>query len=291
VTCYCIIVCYRPNLAHLSRLCALVMADGCKVILVDNTELPYLASDNVPDGCVLITLGDNSGIARAQNVGVAAALSAGATVLVFFDQDSTIEPQLVKSLLGALHEGTAEIVSPLCVDDATGVALPSMRVSRFGWVTGVHAAGATSPYPVDMVISSGTVATRQVFDIAGNFDEGLFIDHVDGEWCIRCRARRIPIYVIPTAVMRHSIGSRYVKLGPLTIQVHSPTRCYYQIRNCFLLFRKPHIPMLLAVQQLASVVASRIMLLFFVKDRFSYLKSYLFAVRDGLKGITGARRV
>jgi rhamnosyltransferase len=284
-------VCYRPNLAHLSRLCALVMADGCKVILVDNTELPYLAGDNVPDGCTLITLGNNLGIARAQNVGAEAALSAGATVLVFFDQDSTIEPRLVKSLVGAIHEGTAEIVSPLCVDDATGMALPSMRVSRFGWVTWVHAAGATSPYPVDMVISSGTVATREVFDIAGNFDEGLFIDHVDAEWCIRCRARQIPIYVIPTAVMRHSIGSRYVKLGPLTIQVHSPTRCYYQIRNCFLIFRKPHIPFFFAVQQLASVTVSRTMLLFFVKDRFSYLKSYLFAVRDGLKGVTGARRV
>jgi rhamnosyltransferase len=284
-------VCYRPNLAHLSRLCALVIADGCKVILVDNTELPYLAGDNVPDGCTLITLGNNSGIARAQNVGVATALSAGATVLVFFDQDSTIESGLVKSLVGAVHEGTAEIVSPLCVDDATGMALPSMRVSRFGRVTWVHAAGATSPYPVDMVISSGTVATREVFDIAGNFDEGLFIDHVDAEWCMRCRARQVPIYVIPTAVMRHSIGSRYVKLGPLTIQVHSPARCYYQIRNCFLMFRKPHIPLLFAVQQLASVALSRTILLFLVKDRFSYLKSYLFAVRDGLKGVTGAGRV
>jgi rhamnosyltransferase len=284
-------VCYRPNLAHLSRLCALVIADGCKVILVDNTELPYLAGDNVPDGCTLITLGDNSGIARAQNVGVATALSAGATVLVFFDQDSTIESGLVKSLVGAVHEGTAEIVSPLCVDDATGMALPSMRVSRFGRVTWVHAAGATTPYPVDMVISSGTVATREVFDIVGNFDEGLFIDHVDAEWCMRCRARQVPIYVIPTAVMRHSIGSRYVKLGPLTIQVHSPARCYYQIRNCFLMFRKPHIPLLFAVQQLASVALSRTILLFLVKDRFSYLKSYLFAVRDGLKGVTGAGRV
>ena len=93
-------------------------------------------------------------------------------------------------------------------------------------------------YPVDMVISSGTVATREVFDIAGNFDEGLFIDHVDAEWCIRCRARQIPIYVIPTAVMRHSIGSRYVKLGPLTIQVHSPTRMLLSDKELFPYFSK-----------------------------------------------------
>lgn len=284
-------MCYHPNVAQVSRLCGAVLADGCEVIVVDNTESPYLTDKNVLDGCTLITLGNNSGIARAQNVGVAAALSAGATVLVFFDQDSKIRPGLVKSLVGAIHEGTAEIVSPLCVDDATGAPLPSVRVGRYGWVTSVYATGATGPYPVDMIISSGTVATREVFEIAGNFDEGLFIDHVDGEWCIRCRARQIPIYVIPTVVMRHSIGNRHFRLGPLTVMAHSSTRCYYQIRNCLLIFRKPHIPFLFAVQQLASVVVNRTLLLFFVKDRFSYLKSYLFAVRDGLKGVTGARPV
>jgi rhamnosyltransferase len=291
VTICCIIVCYRPDVAQLLSLSGSVLNSRTQVILVDNTEAPYLESGKLPDGCTLITLGYNSGIAHAQNIGVAAALAAGARVLVFFDQDSKIEPGLVAVLVAALHPGTAEIVSPLCIDDATGMALPSTRVSRFGWVTWVHAAGATRPYPVDMVISSGTVATREVFDIAGNFDEELFIDHVDAEWCIRCRAKQIPIYIIPTAVMRHSIGSRYVKLGPLTILVHSPARCYYQIRNCFLMFRKPHIPFLFAVQQLASVTVSRTILLFFVKDRFSYLKSYLFAVRDGLKGVTGARQV
>jgi rhamnosyltransferase len=140
-----------------------------------------------------------------------------------------------------------------------------------------------------MVISSGTAATRQVFEIAGTFDDGLFIDFVDAEWCLRCRSMQIPIYVVPGLVMRHSVGLRHFRFGTLTISVHSPVRCYYQIRNSFLLFRKPHIPVIFALKQLAATVVSRTILLFIVEDRLSYLKSYLFAVRDGLKGVTGAR--
>lgn len=285
----CIIVGYRPDVAQLLGLCARVAADGVKVIVVDNSEIPSLDGGALPAGCTLITLGYNSGIAHAQNVGVAAALVADAKVLVFFDQDSRIRPGFVRSLITAIGEGRAEIVSPLCVDDATGVPLPSLRVSRYGWSAPVHIADAAGRYPVDTVISSGTVATRQVFETAGGFDDGLFIDFVDVEWCLRCRSMQIPIYVVPSLVMRHSVGLRHFRFGTLTISVHSPARCYYQIRNSFLLFRKPHIPLIFALKQLASTVVSRTVLLFFVEDRLSYLKSYLFGVRDGLKGVVGAR--
>jgi rhamnosyltransferase len=288
MTC-CIIVCYRPDVAQLAGLCNHVLGDNAKVILVDNSEVPYLDGENVPDRCSLITLGYNSGIAHAQNVGVAAALAAGATVLVFFDQDSKIGPGFLNRLVSAIAVGTPEIVAPLYVDDVTDIALPSVRVGRYGLPIPVHQVDSSGRYPVDMVISSGTVATREVFDLAGTFDEGLFIDFVDAEWCLRCRSKQIPIYVVPTAVMRHSIGSRHVRFGPLTILVHSSTRCYYQIRNGFLLLRKRHVPLVFSLQQIASVLFSRIVLLFRVENRSDYIKAYLSAVRDGLKGVAGPR--
>jgi rhamnosyltransferase len=284
----CIIVSYRPDVSRLARLCANLQSDGATVILVDNTEIPYLKNDMVPGGCTLITLGFNSGIAHAQNVGVAAALAASAAVLVFFDQDSKIEPGFLNSLVASIHAGTPEIVAPLCIDEASDGAQPAERLNRYGLPTMVHDADALARYPVDIVVSSGTAATREVFAIAGTFDEDLFIDFVDSEWCLRCRSKNIPIYVVPTSVMRHSVGSGRIRLGPLTISIHSPARCYYQIRNAFLLFRKSCVPRAFAAKQLSAVLLSRILLLLFVKDRLSYLKSYLFAVRDGIKGGTGA---
>ena len=289
VTICCIIVCYRPDIAQVMCLCRQALADGATVVLVDNTEIPYLRPGTLPDGCTLITLGWNSGIGHALNVGVARALAAGAAVIAFFDQDSKVDPGLLKRLAAAIQPGIPEIVSPLCVDDRTNAALPSLRLSRHGMSIPVHRADLSSRYPVDIVISSGTVATREVFDLAGTFDESLFIDFVDTEWCLRCRAKQIPIYVIPTALMRHSIGSRHFGFGPLTILVHSSTRCYYQIRNSFLLLRKRHVPLVFSVKQIISVVSSRIVLLFGVEDRTGYVKAYWSALRDGVTGISGAR--
>ena len=277
-------MCYRPEVAQLAGLCTHVLGDGAKVILVDNTEAPYLDSENLPDRCSLITLGYNSGIAHAQNVGVAASLAAGASILAFFDQDSRIGPGFLAGLVSAITAGTPEIVAPLYVDDVTDIVLPSVRVGRYGLPTAVHRVDASNRYPVDIVISSGTVATREVFDLAGSFDAGLFIDFVDTEWCLRCRGKQIPIYVVPAVVMRHSIGSRHFKFGPLTVLVHSSTRCYYQIRNSLLLLRQRHVPLIFSLQQIASVLCSRIVLLF--ADRKSVeLHQGVFICRAGrIKG-------
>jgi rhamnosyltransferase len=138
------------------------------------------------------------------------------------------------------------------------------------------------------VISSGTAATREVFEVAGTFDEGLFIDFVDTEWCLRCRSKSISIRVVPSAVMHHRIGSKSINLGITTVFVHSPVRCYYQLRNCFHLFRKGHIPFLFALRETASVFFNRALLLLFVRDRSAYAKAYFRALRDGSRGVTGS---
>jgi rhamnosyltransferase len=286
-TSYCIVVSYRPNVLRLLDLCGKLVAGGAKVVLVDNTDAPALGRDDLPDGCTLIPLGYNSGIAHAQNVGVRAALDQGAGVLLFFDQDSEIEAGLVGGLTAALDVGVAEIVSPLCIDEATGIPLPAEDIGRYGWSTQVHCPDAIDRYPVDIVISSGMAATRLAFEKVGAFDEEFFIDYVDSEWCLRCRAKGVSIYVVPKVVMRHSIGSRHVQIGVLGISVHGPERCYYQIRNCFLLFRKPHVPFMFSLKQLLITVVSKTLLLPFVEGRLSYAKAYLLAVRDGLAGRTG----
>ncbi len=285
---FCIVVTYRPDVPRLFDLCRKLAGDGAKVVLIDNTEKPAIDRNDLPDDCMLTTLGYNSGIAHAQNEGVRAALDAGADVLLFFDQDSKVEVGLVNALTAALDVTSAEVASPLCIDDATGMPLPAEKIGRYGWSTQVYDRDAVHRYPVDIVISSGMAATRRAVEMVGAFDEDFFIDFVDSEWCLRCRASRVPIYVVPNVVMRHSIGSRHFHVGKLGISVHNPARCYYQIRNCFLLFRKPMVPFLFAVKQLLITVSSKLLLLPFVEDRSSYLKAYLIAVKDGLSARTGA---
>lgn len=286
---YSVIVCYRPDVPQLLQLCKSLLADGSKVILVDNTEAPYLADQQQLADCQLITLGLNRGIAHAQNVGIATA--AGADVIVFFDQDSKIEPGFLSVLLSPLNIGTPDIVSPLYFDDTSNVELPSLRVSRYGVSRAVQRGDSPRPYPVDVVISSGTAATKEVFEVAGTLDEGLFIDFVDTEWCLRCRSKQISIRVVPSAVMHQRIGGKSINLGITTVFVHSPIRCYYQLRNCFHLFRRRHIPILFAFRETVSVFFNRALLILIVGDKLAYTKAYLCALRDGLKGVTGSKPV
>lgn len=287
-TCFCIIVSFRPDVARLTELCSSLVAEGAAVVVVDNTETPSFDPARMPEGCTLIQLGYNSGIAHAQNVGVRAALEARAEIVLFFDQDSKVEAGFVASLVSALDPSVAEVVAPLCVDEATGMPLAAEDLGRFGWSKDVYRPEAKTRYPVDISISSGMAVTRRAVESVGPFDEDYFIDFVDSDWCLRCREKRVPIYVVPGVVMQHTIGSRHFNVGPLGISVHGPRRCYYQIRNCFLLFRKPHIPFLYSLKQLLGTLASRAVLTLFVDGRLAYLKAYLSGIRDGFMGRTGA---
>ena len=286
---YSVIVCYHPDVPKLLQTCKHLGADGSSVVLVDNTEDPTLTLQEFPDNCTLITLGFNSGIAHAQNIGIEAAINAGANIIAFFDQDSTISADFLTNLTAPLAEGVLKVVSPLYIDDISGEELPSVRVDKFGKTSTIHHDDATEPYQVDIVISSGTAATREVFELAGKFDESFFIDFVDTEWCLRCRAKNIPIYVVPQARMLHRIGSKSIQLGRFTLLVHSPTRCYYQLRNCFHLLNKQHIPPIFALKQMTSVFISRMMLLLFVNNRSAYIKAYLMGIRDGFNGVVGKK--
>lgn len=284
-----VIVCYRPDRRQLASLCEHLSSDGSRVILVDNTEPDQPGALSPSGDGQLIRVGFNSGIAHAQNVGIGAALAANVDVIVFFDQDSTIHPGFLSALLGPLNLGKPDIVSPLYLDADSRAELPSLRVSRHGFPRAVHREGGMHPYPVDVIISSGTAATREVFAVAGNMDEALFIDFVDTEWCLRCRHHQIPIRVVPTAVMHQRIGSQSVNFGVTTVLVHSPIRCYYQLRNCFHLFRRRHVPLVFAMRETLTVFLNRLLLLLIVKNKRAYVKAYACALRDGLKGVTGAK--
>jgi rhamnosyltransferase len=284
-----VIVGYRPDQHRLLTLCESLVADGSSVVIVDNTESSYLDEAVFSDQCRVIALGANTGIAHAQNVGVKVAIADGAGVIAFFDQDSTVSVGVLRTLVSYLEIGTPNLVSPLCIDDFTGSELPSQRVSKCGLPVATYRGNNSAPYDVDVVISSGIAATREVFEVAGPLDEGLFIDFVDTEWCLRCRGRGISIRVVPAAVMTHRIGVKSIRLWRFTVSEHSPDRCYYQIRNCFHLFRRPHVPLLFALKETLSTFMSRVLLLLFHVRRLHYFSAYLAATKDGLAGVLGQK--
>jgi rhamnosyltransferase len=288
---YSVIVCYNPDVNSLKSICYVLKSNKCSVILVENTESSSLLRNLDFSDYTIIHMGENAGVAHAQNVGIKCAIEKSADTIVFFDQDSIIENDFLPCLLAPLNTGEPRVVAPVFFDNAKGFEFPSMRLNKYGFLTKICRGNKQVPYDVDVIISSGTAATIETFDIAGLMDEDFFIDFVDTEWCLRCRTKNIPIQVVPTAIMKHSIGETSINFGIMRGFVHSPERCYYKIRNCFLLFRKEDIPFLLASKEILSALIHHTILFIFVKNRASYAKNYILAFYHGIKGIAGKKPV
>jgi len=71
--------------------------------------------------------------------------------------------------------------------------------------------------------------------------------------------------------------------------VHNPARCYYQIRNCFLLFNKENVPFLLACQEILSSFVHHMILFAIVDNKVNYFRNYFLAVLHGIRGINGKK--
>src|SRR6059058_799110 len=83
----CIIVSYWPDNPHLFHLCSTVVADGASVVLVDNTEVPYLCHERL-----LITVGYTTPELRMRRTWVYGQCLPPMQRPYFFDRDSNVEP-------------------------------------------------------------------------------------------------------------------------------------------------------------------------------------------------------
>lgn len=258
-----VIVTYHPTAQVLRRLTSTLLAAGAQVIVVDNTP----GGSSAPAGCVAISMGGNAGIAKAQNAGVRRALDEGAEAILFFDQDSTIHDRLVGELTRHLDITRPGAIGPLYFDERQGFECPNYVLNGWGFPSKVLSAGRREPYPVDARISSGTLVTAPTFAVAGLFDESLFLDYVDIEWCLRARARHVPILVDPTVEMRHTIGDKAVQTGPLKVFIDGPVRSYYRMRNALLLLRRREVPTVFAFKEIAAELVHQTLQLVIAEQR------------------------
>lgn len=282
-----IVIAYHPQEERLSRLCETLSASGSRVIVVDNTDSDGHRDEISTDRGMRIRMRENCGIARAQNIGIARALELGAEVLVLFDQDSEPGGSFLDRMLVHVTPGVTGVWAPVCRDKTTNEELPSFRLNGLRMASKVFSAGHTGPYAVDLVIASGAVVTAETFAVAGDMDEDFFIDFVDFEWCLRCRGRGVPINVVPDAVLPHSIGERTVDMGIMRGPAHGVARSYYKIRNCFLLFRKPDVPVPYAASSLFSGLVRYVLMLPFLEGRVAYMRTFARAIGHGLVGVVG----
>jgi rhamnosyltransferase len=247
-----IVVTYFPDEEELCK-CILSIADEIDLlILVDNTpnkgsiKLPIDLNLKVEVYC----LEENKGIAAAQNIGILRATELNATHVLLLDQDSIFEQGGVKKLIHVMENRTrsGQRIAACCPlpFDATHVDGFPLITDKEGWPCRIGPKRFQSEMSVLHSISSGSLFAIDVFKYIGLMNEGLFIDYVDIEWCLRAKHFGFSIFVINDARIKHSLGNALRRISFLGVSryfISYPVeRYYYQIRNFIVIARLKHVP-------------------------------------------------
>lgn len=289
----CIIISYYPQPYKLLKLVECCLEQGGVPIVINNESTTALSHPSYK--CHLIQNPKNIGIASAQNAGVRLANKIGSSHLIFFDQDSFPSSNCLNDLRDTFDslEATGKkpaAVGPQIVDATDGIAMPFVQFGVCG-VKKVRRQKIAGAVPADFLIASGMLTSLERFHEIGNWEDGLFIDNVDFEWCFRARAKGFQCYGVPAANLEHSIGddSTRLKIGGRTARIakHSPTRQYYIMRNRIHMYKRRYVPLSWKVQDLPRALFKSAYFSILVKPRWQNAKAMALGLWDGLTGIYG----
>jgi rhamnosyltransferase len=194
------------------------------LIIVDNSEKTHAAlSDEFLRNpkVVYVQNGVNEGVARALNQAAEIAVSMACDFLLTMDQDSSFKPFDLQKMLDTLfQQDTAQI----------GIMAPVHN-----HVTAVVKDHVSGLQEVALTMTSGNLLNLKAYQLAGPFEEALFIDHVDHEYCLRLRQRGFRIVENQNILLHHALGYvtevRMLGISFARFVSHSPLRTYYMIRN------------------------------------------------------------
>ncbi|MFD1772528.1 glycosyltransferase [Paenibacillus rhizophilus] len=170
-------------------------------------------------------LGDkrNDGISIALNYLCNKAIQDRYKYILLMDQDSIFDLGNMTKLF--------EVVSNNSVENI-GVFSPKSTAIRFIEDIDREQKNVERSPEVDEVswsITSGSVIDLKIFNITGGFDENLFIDKVDYDYCINIKSFGYKTVVVQNSLLYQFLGEPTA--GIINYYQHNYIRHYYMFRN------------------------------------------------------------
>jgi rhamnosyltransferase len=219
-----VVVLYNPELNVLSNINS-YLEQVDKLFVVDNSDK---INESVPEKISLLQKTEyisnktNLGIAAALNIGAKKAVDEGYDYLLTMDQDSKAAPSMVSTIRECFSiDPKIAVVSPVLYQpEGRNINYKSVRPCK----------------QVFTAWTSGNLLDLNMFKLSGGFNEDLFIDYVDHEFCLRLNKMGYKIYVCNKTQLIHNLGKieeinlLFRKVYPTN---HSAIRLYYRTRNRF----------------------------------------------------------
>lgn len=191
------------------------------LIVIDNSE-PSVKIDlsNIHKKLFVIADGNNRGIAERLNTAAKIAGEHQAAWLLTMDQDSCFSSETIKNYFNCFQ----------AFANKDNVAMFGVNYIQEPAYINCEA------IDIDLLITSGSLVNLDVLKKIGGFDEKLFIDEVDSEYCFKATVNNYSIIQFKNIYLQHSLGTineyRSLKnLKKTARSLHSPIRMYYMVRN------------------------------------------------------------
>lgn len=279
------IITYNPNINLLKIGLGSLIKQNVSIYIADNH------SENIDEIRILISDKEIKLIENKSNLGIACALNQlmriaeknGYKWMITLDQDSVLSKNYIYRLEKYLDKkSNVAIYCPVIYDRNRNVI---DKVSRTGMKVGNF--GITE---IDKCITSGAVTNISIWKAIGGFDNRLFIDGVDFEYCQRAKRNGFKIYQISELILKHSIGNgKILKLGVFKIELHnhSAFRKYYIARNkiyCDYLNNYKF-----CVTSFLSILKIVFETLLFEENKFKKINSLFKGIIDGIRMVNDER--
>lgn len=203
-----------------------------QLIVIDNSDSShnFTALDIHSDKINLIQKPQNIGIASALNIAAEIALKKGYNWMLTMDQDSAFMPGTFSAF--------AAIPGTIQYTDKVAVLGPE-----------IHAEDEELPYETanilledaELLISSGSIINLAVWKEIGGFEDQLFIDEVDHDFCLKALRNSYKVRLVRGIHLSHNLGKSVFssnKRDAVRKILHPPIRLYYIVRNGLYLIRK-----------------------------------------------------
>jgi rhamnosyltransferase len=264
---------FRVNLERISHQVDLV-------IVVDDSgkpSRPDSASYSDISNSVILRNEGNLGIAAALNRGIELAGTMECDWIITLDDDTLVSGSYMDDVFHFVRTGVQTSAGLIACsrEDSS----PTVPCASTGFKT------------KRTLITSGCVFEIRTFHDVGGFDERLFIDLVDFDFCTRLRKSGRSLILLDKVGMAHRVGNSRVTnwLGiNVLVYNHSPFRLYYQMRNVFF-FAKKHMAFdpVLSFYLLLDIFRLPLKALFFEREKRARLFYLATGLRDGLCGRGG----
>lgn len=258
-----VVILYNPPQVVLSNIKS-YMDYMDKIYVIDNSE--HINSEIITElkgysKIEYINNHENLGISIPLNMALNRA-KANYNYLMTMDQDSAFEPQYIKKYIEQINIMEQKDVISLS---------PYLQIKNDPEKVDVHWC-----YVRRCMTSGNIININKSLEIGG-FDETLFIDEVDHEFCCRIKEYGYQIVQFDSGIyMKHALGER-CKYVFFQYRQHDYRRVYYIIRNKLIVGDKHPS---LKVRYRLSVIKKILKIIIFENDKIMKLKSVKEAIKD-----------